>query len=114
MALKVVSWILALIFLASGGAKLAGIAFEIEAFTRWGYPLWFMYLAGLLEVAGGIGLLIPRLSGLAASALAVFMIGAVGTHVLHGEWMMLVIAAIIMGLAAWRGWSYWASKDLPV
>ncbi|MFN2348017.1 MAG: DoxX family protein [Thioalkalivibrio sp.] len=59
-AIRIVSWILVLIFLLSGGAKLAGLEFEIEAFTRWGYPLWFMYLAGALEVAGGIALMVPR------------------------------------------------------
>jgi putative oxidoreductase len=41
-----------------------------------------------------------------AATLAAFMIGALGTHVLHAEWGMLAVAAIVMGLAArhaWRG-----------
>jgi putative oxidoreductase len=99
---RIVAGLLALIFILSGGAKLAGLEFEIEAFTRWGYPLWFMYLAGTLEVAGGIALLIPRLSALAAAGMAVFMTGAVATHVAHAEWGMLVLALAIMTLAGWR------------
>ncbi|OOG25151.1 hypothetical protein B1C78_06965 [Thioalkalivibrio denitrificans] len=104
-ATRIVSWILALIFLLSGGAKLAGLEFEIEAFTRWGYPLWFMYLAGTLEVAGGIALLVPRISALASAGLVAFMIGAVATHVVHAEWAMLVVALVIMLTAAWRAWA---------
>ncbi|MFN2350286.1 MAG: DoxX family protein [Thioalkalivibrio sp.] len=104
-ATRIVSWVLALIFLLSGGAKLVGLEFEIEAFTRWGYPLWFMYLAGALEVIGGIALLVPRVSALASAGLAAFMIGAVATHVVHTEWAMLVVALAIMLTAAWRAWA---------
>lgn len=98
------SYLLALIFLASGTAKLLGLPFELEAFARWGYPLWFMYLTGVLEVAGGIALLWPRFSALASLCLAGLMIGAVATHVMHAEWPMMMLAAGILALAAWRGW----------
>ena len=33
------------------------------------------------------------------------MIGAVATHVIHGEWGMLALAGTIMALAAWRAFS---------
>jgi putative oxidoreductase len=99
---KHVSILLAVIFLASGGAKLAGLSFEVEAFQRWGYPPWFMYLIGMVEVAGGIGLMVRQLSAAAAAGLSAMMIGAVGTHIVHNEWGMLVLALAIMALAAWR------------
>jgi putative oxidoreductase len=38
MKTKLVAMLLAAIFLLSGGAKLAGLDFEIAAFQRWGYP----------------------------------------------------------------------------
>jgi uncharacterized membrane protein len=41
---------------------------------------WFRYVTGCLELAGGIGLLIRPVSGLAALGLAIVMIGAIGTH----------------------------------
>ena len=47
MAVKMINYILALIFILSGGAKVAGLEFEIVAFERWGYPMWFMYLTGV-------------------------------------------------------------------
>lgn len=104
MPVRLISYLLCLVFLAFGVAKLAALPFELEAFARWGYPLWFMYLTGVLEVAGAVGLLIPRLSALASVCLAALMLGAVATHALHAEWPMLLIASTILGLAAWRGW----------
>ena len=101
---KLIPLLLALAFFASGAAKLASLEFEIVAFERWGYPLWFMYFVGVVEVTGALLLLIRRTSVLAGAALAVFMVGAIGTHVLHAEWGMLVVASIIMLLAARHGW----------
>jgi len=102
--MKAVTVLLALVFALSGGAKLAGLGFEIEAFARWGYPLWFMYAVGVAEAAGAAALLVSRLSAAAAGALAAMMIGALGTHVIHAEWGMLAVAAVIFGLSAWRAW----------
>lgn len=101
---RAATYLLAAIFLASGTAKLLALPFEVEAFARWGYPSWFMYLTGILEVAGAIGLLVPRVSALAAFCLAGLMAVAVYTHVVNAEWPMLVLATGILALAAWRGW----------
>lgn len=105
MTIRIVTFILAAIFVASGGAKLASLQFELDAFSRWGYSLPFMYLVGALEVAGAIGLLVRRLSALASISLAGLMVGAVATHVVHAEWPMLAVAGTITALAAWRGWA---------
>ena len=99
-----VAYVLALFFLLSGIAKLAGLEFEVEAFKRWGYSMEIMQLAGALEVAGALGLLIPRFTTLAAACLAVFMSGAVGTHLIHVEIPMASIAGGIMLAAAWLSW----------
>lgn len=103
---KPLPFALALVFALSGGAKLAGLEFEVQAFTRWGYPLWFMFATGAVEVAGALALLMPRLRALAAGGLAAMMVGAVATHVVHAEWAMLALAATILALSAgvaWRG-----------
>jgi uncharacterized membrane protein YphA (DoxX/SURF4 family) len=95
MQVKILSYVLAVVFLLSGGAKLAGLDFELAAFERWGYPLWFMYFTGLAEVAGGFALAANLLRKFAAPALAALMIGAVVTHVIHSEWPMFIIALVI-------------------
>lgn len=105
MITRISSYILALIFFASGGAKLLSLPFEVEAFVRWGYPITFMYFTGIVEVSGAVGLLITRLSSLASLCLAVLMLGAIGTHLAHKEWLMLAVASSIAIAAFWRGWS---------
>lgn len=104
MSPRIAGYLLALVFALSGGAKLLALPFETEAFARWGYPMEFMYLVGALELAGAIGLLLPRLSALAGFCLAALMLGAVRTHALHGEWPMLAVASALLALAFWRGW----------
>jgi len=74
------------------------------AFERWGYPIWFMYLIGVVEVVGGIGLIIQRFSATAGAALALMMIGAIGTHVIHSEWGMLAAASLIFLMSAVRAY----------
>ena len=101
---KIMSLVIALVFFASGSAKLAGLEFEISAFERWGYPLWFMYITGLLEVTGAITLLIQRVSALAALGLSAVMMGAVATHLIHSEWAMLVVASMILIGTLVRAW----------
>lgn len=68
--MKVITSILSLIFILSGGAKLAGLEFEIQAFERWGYAPWFMYATGAAEVLGGLALWWRRWSGLSAAGLS--------------------------------------------
>lgn len=104
MKIKIVTGLLALIFLLSGGAKLLGLEFEVHAFERWGYPVWFMYFTGAVEVVGAVALMIPRLASVAALGLSGVMVGAVATHVMYSEWMMLVIASVILLTAVWRAY----------
>ena len=60
ITLWTLSGIVALAFVFVGSGKLAGTAAMVELFDRVGLGQWFRYLTGLLEVGGGIGLLIPR------------------------------------------------------
>ncbi|MEX0741720.1 MAG: DoxX family protein, partial [Phycisphaeraceae bacterium] len=48
------SWFLALAFLFAGGSKLAASEMQVEGFAEWGFPLWFMYLTGALEVLAAV------------------------------------------------------------
>ena len=111
MKINVISYILAFIFLLSGGAKLAGLEFELVAFERWGYPVWFMYLTGIAEVSGGVALAANILRRYAAPSLSLLMIGAIATHVRHSEWPMLMIALVIFSLAVVLSVSLWKSSS---
>lgn len=118
--MKVVMWILqgllVLVFLASGGQKLLGSEQLAAEFVRFGYPVWFMYVTGLVEVTAALGLLVgffrPAIMPLAALLLVGTMLGALLTHVRIGDPLqqtvgsavLLVIAATVLALSyAGRG-----------
>jgi putative oxidoreductase len=77
ITLWILSGLVSLTFLAAGGGKLAGTAVMVEMFGKVGLGQWFRYLTGLLEVAGGIGLLMSRYAFYAAVLLAIVMVGAI-------------------------------------
>lgn len=55
-----------------------------KAFIKWGYPVWFRVFIGVLEVVGGLLLLIPRTRHLGGVILAMVMIGALSTRLIFG------------------------------
>jgi uncharacterized membrane protein len=72
---------LALAIAAGGALKLAGQPAMVEMFTTIGAGQWFRYAVGTLELAGAVGLLIPRLAALAAAGLTALLAGATVTNV---------------------------------
>ena len=80
IALWVLRVVVGLAFLAAGGSKLAGAPAMVAMFAKIGFGQWFRILTGSLEVAGAIGLFVPRFAGYAASLLAVVMVCAIGFH----------------------------------
>lgn len=84
VALWIVNILAAAAFVAIGVAKF-GLAEWAINFARWGYPDGFYMVIGALEIAGGVLLLVPRLSSYAASLLGAILIGAAATHALNNE-----------------------------
>jgi putative oxidoreductase len=79
-ALWVVRGLLALAFVAAGGAKLYGVPMLVEEFQHIGLGQWFRYVTGGFEIMGAILLLLPQKAALGALLLICIMIGAVITH----------------------------------
>src|SRR5262245_14893594 len=76
----------------------------IERFRSYGYPDHFYLVIGVLEVLGGVSLLIPKMTGYGAALLAVIMGGACLTHLIHHETPNAIVNAvfmIILGLLAY-------------
>ncbi len=100
IAVWVVSVLLTVVFLIAGAMKLLGKAAGM--FEHWGYPAWFSYAVGAVEVVSAALLLIPKPASLGGAALVVVMAGAIFTHIRSNEWnhvpgvvVLLVLAAII-------------------
>lgn len=101
----------ALAMALAGTAKLVAPREALEKRMHWAatWPRWRIKLLGLAEVAGAVGLVVPRaariapvLTPVAALCLAALMAGAVRTHERLGEGFLpaAVIGALCVGIAA--------------
>ena len=84
IAAWVVTVLLVLEFAYAGGIKLVPGGPATAGFRRFGYSDEFRILIGVVEVAGAVGLVVPRLASWAAAGLAAIMVGAVYTHLSSG------------------------------
>jgi len=96
--------ILALAFLAAGGAKLASVPAMVQLFDTLGFGQWFRYLTGVVEVAGAVALLIPSYAALGAVWLGTTMFFGTLAHlfILHTNpapaLVLLALSAVIVTL----------------
>jgi uncharacterized membrane protein YphA (DoxX/SURF4 family) len=97
-------FLLGLFFVMAGGAKLLGQEAQIDSFFRWGYPLWFLYLIGAIELMGGICLLIPQIRFFAVLVLGITMVGAFMTHLLAGEMAAVPVPLVLLVLLLILAW----------
>ena len=94
--LWVIQVLLALLFLFAGGAKLVMSAAELTGQTS--LPAAFLRFIGVMEILGGLGLVLPgmlrirtALTPLAAAGLVIIMVGAVVVTI---QTMGLVLAVL--------------------
>lgn len=105
--LTIVLWCLqvlaAIVIGGAGASTLAGAEQPMATFAAIGAGDWFRYLVGVLEVAGAVGLLVPRLHGLAALALVGLWLGAIATHVLliGGSSVPAAVLLVLCAVIAW-------------
>lgn len=113
VALWVLQVVLAFQFADGGLLKLNGSPEMVDLFARIGAGQWLRYGVGTVEVAGAVGLLIPRLSGLAALGLAALMAGATATNLVvidESPWLALGLL-LVSALIAWARRSRWSRTD---
>ena len=101
VALWVAQAVLALQLASGGVLKLIGDAAMVDLFTDIGAGQWFRYVVGLVELAGAVGLLIPRLCGLAALGVTALLVGATVTNIAIGvaPWLPLVLLLVAATVA---------------
>lgn len=103
VAYWILAGLLALTFGFVGFLKLSASPMEVAVFTHFGYPLWFMYVIGAVEVAGALGLVCGRpinvrLPRMAAIGLLIIMIGAIGSHLIFDPLSMMIPAVVLSTL----------------
>lgn len=104
---NIVLWVLqvvaALWFVMAAVGKFSGSPEIVATFGALGFGRWFMYVIGGLEVAGAVALFVPRLTGLAAVALTVLLVGAVVVQafVVGSGVLMPLPLLVITAVIAW-------------
>jgi len=87
---------------AGGLLKFVNNATWTERFINFGYPLWFMYLIGIIEIAAAVALWIPKTRALGSLAIMAVMIGALISNLIAGESIIADIFFFLMaGIVAW-------------
>jgi uncharacterized membrane protein YphA (DoxX/SURF4 family) len=114
IALWIIQALLAALFLFAGGMKLVMPIEDIIKQMPLPLPGWFVRFTGVVEVLGGIGLVLPwllrikpRLTPLAAAGLVIVMIGATVYTLASGEIAsapMPLIVGILAGFVAYGRW----------
>lgn len=119
---KILGLVLGFWFIGSGISKLLGAQGQIDNFARWGYPGWFMYLIGGLEVAAALllltALVLDRLATVGGLLIAVIMLGAFYTRITNNESvastiMPLVLFAVAMVVAWLRRGEWLPARRVP-
>lgn len=107
----VISALLALAFLFIGGLKLVIPTAEMELMSQ-GIPVLALRIAGVAEILGALGLILPAvtriapvLTPIAAGGLVVVMLGATIANIVTGTYPV-VIQTVVLGLLA--GFVAWA------
>jgi uncharacterized membrane protein YphA (DoxX/SURF4 family) len=98
--LTVLRVLLAIQFAVGGLMKLGGAESMTTLFANIGAGQWLRYLVGVLEIAGAVGLLAPRVAGVAAVGLAALMIGALVTRAVVLAGTPVIEAAFLFATAA--------------
>ena len=98
------SGLVGLAFLMAGGTKLAGVEMHVENFLRWGYPNWFMYVTGSVELLGAVLIVIPRTRFYGAVLLLATMVGAILTHIQANKIGAIPVPFVLLVLAGFVGW----------
>ena len=105
IAVRVVSIVLAIVFLLAGVPKLLGMGtIGLQAAAMQGFPAWIRVVTGIVEILCAIALVVPSLSTVAAIALALLMIPAFVTQRLSGQPGLVVPVIVFLALlfVAWR------------
>jgi uncharacterized membrane protein YphA (DoxX/SURF4 family) len=114
IALWIIQALLAALFLFAGGMKLVMPIEEMMKQMPLPLPGWFVRFTGVVEVLGGIGLILPwllrikpGLTPLAAAGLVIVMVGATIYTLAAGEIAsapMPLVVGILAGFVAYGRW----------
>lgn len=104
IATWILSGLIALAMLGAGGSKLGGAEEQVKGFAAMGYPTWFLYVTGVIEIVGAILLLIPKTAAFGVLLLGATMVGAVLSLLKMGDVAHAPIPfafLVVIGIIGW-------------
>ena len=87
--------LLGVYFVLTGVLKFTGPEW-VDMFLGWGYPDGFVYVIGASEILLGVGVIITRVRAISAAGLAMIMIGASATHMIHDSFSSSVLTLVLL------------------
>ena len=107
---QVLAWALAAFFVAGSLGNLFAPRSIYEEYLKWGYPHWFHFVTGSLELTAAV-LLARAPSRLWGAVLGcTIMCAALGTVIMHGEYAHAALPLVVAGLAILVGWITWRQR----
>ena len=102
--LRLLEFAMGALFIYLGGAKLLGSPAAVRLFHDIGWGQWFRYVTGVVELTGGLLLIVPLLAGASALLLmAVMMVATViELFVLHRPPVAATACLCAHGVIAWN------------
>ena len=108
-------WVLAAFFLLGSAINIIAPGSTAADYQRWGYPAWFHFVTGAMELATCVLLITPPARPFGAALGSAVMLGAITTLLVHGEYAHAGLPAGILALLILVGWmALRASPTVPV
>jgi DoxX-like family len=105
---QVSAWGLALFFVVGSLSNVFAPGSIYEEYLRWGYPHWFHFVTGSLELTTAVLLAQARTRLWGSAVGCTVMLAALATVTLHGEYghgvppLIVATLSIVVGWIAWR------------
>src|SRR5262249_37006434 len=112
IALWLPTLFLVYVFAQQGPAKFSNASGWAKAFAAWHYPVWFRILIGVVETGAAALLFTRRTAPIGAAAIALVMLGGMGTHIARGHPQQVTseVVPLVLSLIVLRGrWRHFAS-----
>jgi DoxX-like family len=98
-------WALAAFFTLGAVINVLALGTTADEYQRWGYPDWFHFVTGALELATAILLAVTATRWLGAGLGGAVMVAAAATVIAHGEYVRAAPPVVVLVLLSIVGWT---------
>lgn len=104
------AWALAVFFVVGSLSNITAPSSIYEEYLWWGYPRWFHFVTGSLELTTAVLLARARTRLWGAALGCIVILAALATVTLHGEYGQGVAPLVAAALSILVGWIDWRKR----